>query len=324
MNKLNKLTVICLTLFLGIFAISCDNESVDPLLDNNKKVGKPVVYVNTDGVEDFFRENVVAKINAKGEMHFTLDAVKGEKKDVLTIMTKTFKQGNFPTNANRSTYLDRENNQYFSTIDIDRPTYITGFVTIDFINRSARVVSGSFDMRMIPVKPEGEDANVDPSIRSFQVKGTFENVPYEREESEYVDAQIDGAEFRNTNATLEENDTNYIVMGVGRDNVDQVLHFTFPKERAVVGEVIKMSEEGVDAYYFSEFGIKYTLDKEDEAMLKDAQIEIEEVEKFIEKVDGTEVERTVLKGSFDMKLKGVDEEKRVIQVKYGTFKVSKK
>ncbi|MEC4114538.1 hypothetical protein [Myroides pelagicus] len=321
MRRIIKTSIAFVALVsVGMTVVSCNNESVDPLLEDGKEVGKALVYTNTDGTEQIFRENVVAKISANGEMDIPINGIKGEKNDVLNLHTRIFQEGNFPGNANKSTYFDRENNQYFSTVDPDRPTYITGFMKVEFINRKARVVSGSYDLRMIPVKVEGEDT--DPSIRSFQVKGTFENVPYERAEATYVDAEIDGATYRNTVAQLAKTETTYVVNSMEKNNEEQRLTFSFPIEKAVAGQVIKMDEDGVDAFYSSGFGIKYILDKEDEELLSKTYIKIESVDTIVEQVNGTPVEKVTIKGQFYMKLKGEAESKRIIEVKYGVFKVT--
>lgn len=323
MKRVSKIIIACFSVIMALSIVSCDNEPVDPVLDESREVGKPIVIVKSEGEEEIIREDVVAKINSKGEFTLALNHLKG-RDDELKIFTRKFVEGNFPTNANPSTYLNRELKVQYSTVDENRPNYVTGYIKITNINKNARVVTGNYSMTMVPVRVGGPEEGIDPNIKSFTIEGSFENVPYQREEEFYIDAEVNKVPFVSITPQWKEENGSSTISGKGYGQLEQEIFLKFPTEIISAEnieegkKVYSFNDEGFDAFYISEYGVKYSLDKENNASMLNCELELVSL-------DSTTIDKdnvTVLVGRYKLKL--IADTDQEVTIKYGTFKVEKR
>ncbi|WP_010256022.1 hypothetical protein [Myroides injenensis] len=323
MKRVSKIIIACFSVIMALSYVSCDNEPVDPVLDESREVGKPIVIVKSEGEEEIIREGVVAKINAKGEFTLALNHLKG-RNDELKIFIRKFIEGNFPTNANPSTYLNRELKAQYSTVDENRPNYVTGFVKITHINKNARVVTGSYSMTMVPIRVGGPEEGIDPNIKSFTIEGSFENVPYQREEDIYIDAEVNKVPFVSIAPVWKEENGTSTISGKGYGQLDQEIFLQIPTEiisaeKIEEGKkVYSFKEEGFDAYYISEYGVKYSLDKENNSSMLNSEFELVSLDSTALGKDNV----ATLVGRYKLKL--IADTDQEVTIKYGTFKVEKR
>ena len=246
MKKYYQTFLVSMLVIVSSIVISCDNEPVDGGI-TGENVGKALLTLNIEGEEQIFRDGLVGKLDKEGRFTLEVESVGKNEKNKLTLFTKLFQEGLFPTNINVCSFYDADLTTTFSSVDPLRPLLRTGQIEITFINKKARVISGSFEVRFLP---EGEDVSV--NAEPIRMRGTFTNIPYERVEEFYLDAEI----VQNAGKERIPFRTDEIV-GINTSHFVQL----FEGEEAVEEQIVKISaekNEGVDGSF--EFVIPSTVE----------------------------------------------------------------
>lgn len=305
MRKIYKVFAASCLLLAGLSFVSCDNESIDPTLEGGKMVGKQLVTLNMRGENYLEREKVVATIDRNRELLFTISNLGETGEDFLIINTKRFVKGNYPTNVNESRYYSKEEDAWYSTKDTARPTWITGFISLDNINKRARVFSGSIDIRsMMPA------AANNPNLLPFPISGNFEDVVYTRLEATYFDALVNGEPMQNSKEEkLRVDDGRLLLTGTDEVGKTQSLVISIPMEQKLEANT-KYELDVFTATYTSLEGVRYVSTSEKRA---DSYMIIDEVT-----YDDKNAVKT-LKGRFDLVLSREDGNDGNVKITDGEF-----
>lgn len=306
------LSVLILSL-AGCVLTSCDNEPVDSYIKDSIEVGKPVVRIFVGETEQIIREDVYATVNKDGEFKFVIRDLQ-QRQDSLTLFTRIFKEGLFPGSSNQSYYWNQELDMHFSTVDPLRPNMLTGFITMDYINKKSHVVKGSFDLTMIPVVQDSVGSGTgNPNIQSFPISGSFVDLPYKREEPFYLEADIKQETFRNNNASMTLEDQQFHIIAKGVEDPERLIELTLPLQKISLGGIYNFSEAGFNAKYTSENGVKYDLGKQNGSFTANSKLVIV----GFELIDN----RYYLEANFDLELHPVDKGEDPLTISSGRFKL---
>jgi hypothetical protein len=314
MKRVILLSAICLSFLTTTLFTSCDKESSDSNLDNPELVGKPyftmsmkdTIYVKGEG-------EIKAELTSKGQLIISAEGLGKNGLDIFEVELLKLQEGNFPTNVNVAVYLygDEQGMEVATSLDMERPDLLTGMVKITKVNKVAKVIDGSFDIKMIasPLNEIYKD--------QFTVKGEFENLPYERviEDTKgvFVYAVADGVPLKDLIGTAtHDSKSNIITVNASNENYKhQNLILRFPANI----EAGSYAFEDFSATYSSIYGVKYISNAEDSA-LEGSYLKIDKIE------DETEEGKTFRKfyGKFDFKLRE-DRGTHVLQMTEGEFVV---
>ncbi|MHC5202534.1 hypothetical protein [Myroides sp. LJL119] len=276
---INAISVLILSATTCLL-VSCDNEPVDSYIKDSIEVGKPVVRVNIDEQQQIIREDIYATVNKFGEFKLIIRDLQ-QRQDSLTLFTRLFQEGLFPGSSNASYYWNQELDIHYSTVDPLRPNMMTGFVTMEYINKKAHVVKGSFDLTMIPLSQDSVGTGTgNPNIQSFKISGSFQDLPYKREEPYYLEADIEQQTFRNNNATMFYSNNNFVIQAKGVEKPEMLIELVLPVEQLKNGETYDFSQTGFDASYISENGIEYDLGKQNGNFTPNSRLTIMEIKEF--------------------------------------------
>lgn len=306
MKKIYKVLVASCFLLAGLSFVSCDNESIDPTLENGTMVGKQVVTLNLQGESYLEREHIVATINKNRELVFTISNLGETGEDSLVINLKKFVIGNFPTNVNESKYYSKSEDAWYTTKDTDRPNWVTGFISMDNINKQARVFSGSIDIKnMMPTTTDN------PNLKSFPISGNFEDIVYTRLEATYFDAIVNGEPMQNSKEEKLRVDEDGKLLLTGTDEVGktQSLLISIPVEQKLEANT-KYELDVFAASYTSPEGVRYVSTSEKR---KDSYMLIDEV------TYNDKDEIKTLKGRFDLVLSREGENEGTVKITDGEF-----
>lgn len=246
----------------AVFFTSCEKESIQTELLDESKIGESIVRVQYNDTL-IIRKGISGVLNGKGEFNFQINML---GKDFMTIKTLAFEEGTYPANVNIAQYFfselgedvkDIDGNKigktgdYGSSLDITRPQYQTGFIKINKINKLARAIDGEFKIKIFP--PFENELN----LRPFEVSGNFVNLRYDRLESQYFDAVVNGEAFKSNSlyAQVLEND---LVVKASNSVSNESFEIKFDSELEV-GEYGAVSVEGS---YTSPLGVVYKTNKD--------------------------------------------------------------
>lgn len=318
MKKTLRIIAFSLFSITGLTVVSCDNESYDPIIEGEKGVGKSIVTVNNQGDMIMLREGVVASKDREGRVTIKIVGADKSGKDILTLNTFKLQKGTFPTNAtaNECFYKSVEHNLLYTTIDKDRPNMISGTFAISEINRKARVLSGSFDIkRMMPTN------NDNPNLKPFAISGSFKDIAIVRSYDTYLEAFADNEEMENLRETVKIEGNRIIITGLDNVEKTQELILDLPKEGlAVTGNDPKDFKKlgWFKVAYTSKYGVKYTSEGmgENDGVLR---IDVAELVKDTK----TNKSEYWVKGRFEANLVGADKENKDKKVKitFGEFSI---
>lgn len=310
MKKTFKILILSLFTIAGLTVVSCDNEKYDPIIEGEKGVGKPIMTINNQGDNILLRDSIKATVDKDGVLEITVKGADKTGNDILLLRTLKFQTGTYPTNANENNYYSNEHKLWYTTIDPDRPTFITGLVNVKTINRKARVVTGDFNItRMIPTSKDN------PNLKPFAISGSFTDIPFKRKEATYLEAFVNGTALENPSEKGEIKGDRVVITSLDAVEMTQELILDFPNTD------IKVSADPKDfkklgwfnVKYTSKYGIKYTSEG------------VGETEGFIRfdsyEVDKKDSNKIILKGRFDATLVGVDNPEDKVKITFGDFSV---
>lgn len=306
MKKGYKYIVASCLFIVSLGFVSCDNEKVDPLLEGNIMVGKPIVNLNIEGESYMEREKIIATVDKNREFTLRVDNLGETGEDFLIVHTKKFIERNFPTNVNESKYYSKKNDTWYTTKDTLRPNLVTGHIELSYINKIARVVNGGINIKsMIPLNSEN------PNLKQFPITGDFSNIPYSRLEKTYFDAFIGEEPMQNSEEKIAIVDNSLVISGTDEVGKTQSLFITFTKG-LVLKSNTKYEQETFKAVYTSPEGVKYISLEENR---KDSYLIVENVE-----YDNQDLSEPLkLKGTFDLVLFKEDDKDVSIRVTEGEY-----
>lgn len=309
MKKTLKILTLSLFAIGALTVVSCDNEKYDPIIEGEMGVGKPVMTINNQGDNILLRENIVATVDKEGVLEITVKGADKTGKDILLLRTLKFQTGTFPTNANECNYYSDEHKLAYTTIDKDRPTFITGLVNIKTINRKARVLTGDFNItRMMPTSKDN------PNLKPFAISGNFTDIPFKRKEVTYLEAFANGEALENPAERAEIKGDTIFITSLDGVEMTQELILDFPSNE----QLVEMSDPKefkklgwFNVKYTSKYGVKYTSEgvAESEGFLR------------FDKVEYKDGKLVSLKGRFDATLKRVDNPEEKVKITFGDFSV---
>lgn len=309
MKKGLKYIVAGCLFITGLGFVSCDNEKVDPLLEGNTMVGRPIVNLNIAGENYMERDKIVATVDKNREFTLRVDNLGETGEDYLIVNIKKFIEGNFPTNVNESTYYSKKDDTEYTTKDILRPNWVTGIISMSYINKNARVVNGGIDIKsMIPLKSDN------PNLKPFPITGDFSNIPYSRLEKTYFDAFVSDEPMQNSKEKIAIEDNSLIISGTDEVGKTQSLFITFAKG-LVLKSNTKYEQDTFKAVYTSPEGVKYVSLEENR---KDSYLIVENVENA-ENTTQDLKKPLKLKGTFDLVLFKEDDNNVSIKITEGEF-----
>ncbi|MCC9041345.1 hypothetical protein LNQ81_01175 [Myroides sp. M-43] len=311
MKKTFKILAFSLFAITGFTVVSCDNEGYDPIIEGELGVGKPTMTINNQGDVILLREGIVATLDKDGILEIKVAGADKSGQDSLILRALKFQTGTFPTNANKCEYYSWENKLRYTTIDKDRPTFITGLLKINTINRKARVLSGDFNItRMIP---ENQD---NPNLKAFAISGDFKDIRFVRKEATYLEAFVNEEPLENPKEKAEIKGNNIVITSIDGVEMTQELIIELPNN-----DVLEASSDPKEfknlgwfnVLYTSKYGVKYTSEGMDD---KDGLLRIDAVEYKNNKI-------VSLKGRFEAMLRGADEgkEEERVKITFGDFSV---
>lgn len=317
MEKIYSMLKVFTFALLIIGIQSCENEPVDAYLKDSDLVGKTVVRLLIEDSQEIFRENIYATVNKKGEFKLVMRDLM-QRQDSLQLFTRLFQVGTFPGGSNPSIYWNQLTNMYYSTVDSQRPGYVTGFIKMEYINKKAQVVNGDFDLLMIPMQDKQDTTNVslDPNISSFKVSGSFTDLPYQREEAYYLEAEINQEVFRNNIATLTQNDNAFIAKAVGVEDPEKSIIITLPRQGIEQGKTYDFSQAGFSAIYTSENGIEYDLGKSNGSFSGTSRITIVTLQ------DSSQAQGVLLETRFNLEMHPLGQGQDPLIVEFGSFRLT--
>ena len=340
MNKYYKAFLFSALMFLGMSVTSCDDEPVDSGI-TGEVVGKALLNLNIEGEEQVFRENLVGLVDKEGRFTLEVNGIGDNPRNKFILFTKLFEEGMFPTNINVSTFYDADLETNFSSVDPLRPNLRSGMTTLSFINKKAQVVSGDFEMRLLP---EGEEASV--NAEPIRIKGDFSNIPYRRAEEFYFDAEIlqnnkERFNFR-TDEVIGRNSTHFVELFEGEkpeeehsieiealksSGVEGKFKFTIPAN-VEVGKRYAVDNKHFKVSYTSRASVNYEVIPENNLAAKASQIKVLAIS-YYENEEGQEhkmVKDITL--SFDLTLTEVTEEavhfEKTVRVEFGSLRTAVK